>query len=296
MHEMREVLALERQTGTAPWIECFSSRSKVPKTRYRTFLGMGIHFLQQWTGINYFFYYGTTVFSSAKINDPFMTQLILGAVNVCTTFLAVYLVDWWGRRRPLICGAVWQAAWLLVFASIGIVDNHPSPTFSIVMIISACMFIASFAATWGPIAWVVMGETFALRTRAKQAALATASNWLGNFLIGLLTPYADYSISYYFGFILAGANIFAALLVWFYLYESTLLSLESVDIMYSINDLAPWESARWVPPGYVTRRERDEQHFRRMSISTAADMSSLTQEMVDMANKEVIANPKAAVV
>lgn len=115
-------------------------------------------------------------------------------------------------------------------------------------------------------------------------------------LIGLLTPYADYSISYYFGFILAGANIFAALLVWFYLYESTLLSLESVDIMYSINDLAPWESARWVPPGYVTRRERDEQHFRRMSISTAADMSSLTQEMVDMANKEVIANPKAAVV
>ncbi|GFP57875.1 high-affinity fructose transporter ght6 [Trichoderma asperellum] len=250
-----------------------SFASKVPKTRYRTFLGMGIHFLQQWTGINYFFYYGTTVFSNAKINDPFMTQLILGAVNV-----------------------LWQAAWLLVFASIGIVDHHPSPTFSIVMIISACMFIASFAATWGPIAWVVMGETFALRTRAKQAALATASNWLGNFLIGLLTPYADYSISYYFGFILAGANVFAALLVWFYLYESTLLSLESVDIMYSINDLAPWESARWVPPGYVTRRERDEQHFRRVSISTAADMSSLTQEMVDMANKEVVVNPKAAAV
>lgn len=142
---------------------------------------MGIHFLQQWTGINYFFYYGTTIFSSTKIHDPFMTQLILGAVNVCTTFLAVYLVDWWGRRRPLLYGALWQAAWLLVFASMGIVDDYTeSPTFGIVMIVSACMFIASFAATWGPIAWVVMGETFTLRTRAKQAALATASNWLGN--------------------------------------------------------------------------------------------------------------------
>lgn len=142
---------------------------------------MGIHFLQQWTGINYFFYYGTSIFTSANIRDPFMTQLVLGAVNVCTTFLAVYLVDWWGRRRPLLYGAVWQAAWLLVFASMGAVGKTAlSPTNSIVMITSACMFIASFAATWGPIAWVIMGETFALRTRAKQAALATASNWLGN--------------------------------------------------------------------------------------------------------------------
>ncbi|KAM0255250.1 hypothetical protein ACHAQJ_005958 [Trichoderma viride] len=292
MHEMREVLALERQRGNASWIECFSSSSKVPKTRYRTLLGMGIHFLQQWTGVNYFFYYGASIFASTKINDPFMTQLILGAVNVGTTFLAVYFVDKLGRRWPLILGALWQAAWLTVFASIGTASNYytTSATYGIVMILSACMFIASFAATWGPIAWVVMGETFALRTRAKQASLATASNWLGNFLIGLLTPFADYGMSYSFGYVLASANVIAALLVWFYLYESTLLSLESVDIMYSIHDLVPWKSARWVPPGYVTRLERDEKHFRRMSIS-AADISGLTQEMVDMVNEDVVVRP-----
>ncbi|KAL7942517.1 general substrate transporter [Trichoderma barbatum] len=279
MHEMREVLALERQTGSASWFECFSLKSKVPKTRYRTILGMGIHFLQQWTGINYFFYYGASIFAKANMKDPFLTQLILGAVNVGTTFLAVYLVDKLGRRWPLIIGAVWQAVWLLVFASIGAASHHsgPSSTFAAVMILSACMFIASFAATWGPIAWVVMGETFALRTRAKQASLATAANWLGNFLIGLLTPHADKGMSYSFGFILASANLAAAALVWLYLYESSLLSLESVDIMYSIHDLVPWESARWVPPGYVTRLERDEQHFRRLSI----------QEMVEMANRDV---------
>ncbi|PNP51372.1 hypothetical protein THARTR1_08022 [Trichoderma harzianum] len=278
MHEMREVLALERQSGTASWIECFSSRSRVPKTRYRTLLGMGLHFLQQWTGINYFFYYGTTIFSTAHIKDPFLMQLILGAVNVATTFLAVYLVDRFGRRWPLILGAIWQAVWLMIFASIGTATSHSSPssTYGVVMILSSCMFIASFAATWGPIAWVVMGETFALRTRAKQASLATAANWLGNFLIGFLTPHADRGLSYAFGFILASANLAAAAIVWMYLYESSLLSLESVDIMYSMHDIVPWESARWVPPGYVTRRERDEQHFRRLSI----------QEMVEMANKD----------
>ncbi|KAM6485948.1 general substrate transporter [Trichoderma sp. SZMC 28011] len=279
MHEMREVLALERQTGTASWIECFSLKSRVPKTRYRTFLGMGIHFLQQWTGINYFFYYGTTIFSTAHLKDPFLVQLILGAVNVATTFLAVYLVDKFGRRWPLILGALWQAVWLMIFASIGTATNHlksvPS-SYGVVMVLSSCMFIASFAATWGPIPWIVMGETFTLRTRAKQASLATAANWLGNFLIGFLTPHADRGLSYAFGYILASANLAAAAVVWMYLYESSLLSLESVDIMYSMHDIVPWESARWVPPGYVTRRVRDEQRFRRLSI----------QEMVEMANKD----------
>ncbi|PTB66849.1 general substrate transporter [Trichoderma citrinoviride] len=274
MHEMKEVLALEQQSGRASWAECFSGKAKVPKTRYRTFLGMGIHFLQQWTGINYFFYYGATVFASAKIKDPLMTQLILGAINVATSFSGVYFVDRLGRRWPLILGALWQSVWLLIFASIGAVSrrDESSPAFGIAMIVAACMFIASFAATWGPIAWVVMGETFALRTRAKQASLVTAANWTGNFLIGLLTPHADHAISYSFGFILAGMNLIAAAVVWLFLYESSLLSLENVDIMYSIQDLSPWKSAQWVPPGYLTRLTRDEQHFR--------------GEMVEMAGKD----------
>jgi SP family sugar:H+ symporter-like MFS transporter len=50
----------------------------------------------------------------------------------------------------------------------------------IAMIVATCMFIASFASTWGPFAWVVIGETFELSTRAKQASIATAGNWIGN--------------------------------------------------------------------------------------------------------------------
>lgn len=115
-------------------------------------------------------------------------------------------------------------------------------------------------------------------------------------MIGLLTPEAAKSIDLRFGFVLASANLIAGALVYFFLYESTLLSLESVDIMYSIHGLYPWESRGWVPPGYVTRRERDEEHFRRMSISAATNISSVTQEMVDMVNNDVVAKPKVAAV
>lgn len=110
-----------------------------------------------------------------------MVQLILGAVNVGMTVPGIYMTERVGRRWPLFLGALWQTAWLLVFASVGTaIDPAESQAVGVVMIVSACLFIASFAMSWGPLGWVVVGELFPLRTRAKQASLATASNWLGN--------------------------------------------------------------------------------------------------------------------
>ncbi|KAI6785489.1 High-affinity fructose transporter-like protein [Emericellopsis cladophorae] len=274
INEMRTILEKEQQVGSGTWLECFNPNTGVPKLVYRTLLGVGIHFLQQWTGVNYFFYYGATVFQSSGVDDPILVQLILGAVNVVMTLYGLWVVERFGRRWPLVIGAFWQSAWLVVFASMGTaIDVNNNSTAGIVMIVSACMFIASFAGTWGPIAWVVIGETFPLRTRAKQASLATAGNWLGNFMIGFLTPLAtdgvggSPGIGFAYGYVFAGTNFAAGLLVWFFLYESRTLSLENVDLMYGQKGLKPWTSHKWVPPGYVTRMERDTSAFRNMSVS-----------------------------
>jgi SP family sugar:H+ symporter-like MFS transporter len=286
MREMREILEKERSVGVGTWAECFIPRSNgVPKQVYRTILGISIHFLQQWTGVNYFFYYGATIFESAGIDDPIQTQLILGAVNVAMTFGGLYVVERFGRRWPLIIGGIWQAAWMAVFASMGTaLDPENNSTSGIVMIVAAAMFIASFAMTWGPIAWVVIGETFPLRTRAKQASIATAGNWLGNckpssfsslslfthdtnrtskVMISFLTPLATSGISYAYGYVFVGTNLAATLVAYFFLYESVSLSLENVDAMYSQPQLKPWTSRKWMPEGYLTRMDRDEEFFRR---------------------------------
>lgn len=75
-------------------------------------------------------------------------------------------------------------------------------------------------------------------------------------MIGLLSPLARDKIGYSFGFVFVGTNLAAALLVWFFLYESCTLSLENVDLMYGQEELKAWTSSKWVPPGYVTRRLR----------------------------------------
>jgi SP family sugar:H+ symporter-like MFS transporter len=179
-NEMQESIEQQKSAGQGTWAECFTGSSGIPRTVYRTMLGCALQFFQQWTGVNYFFYYGATIFKAAGIEDSILTQLILGAVNVAMTIPGLYLIERLGRRVPLVFGGLWQATWLLIFAIIGIVRPPTEyPTSGTVMIVCACMFIASFAATWGPFIWVVIGESFSLRTRAKQASLATACNWLG---------------------------------------------------------------------------------------------------------------------
>lgn len=278
MKEMRTILEKELMTAKGTWKECFvPQKNGVPKQVYRTILGVALQFLQQWTGVNYFFYYGATIFESAGIDDPIRTQLILGTINVAMTFFGLYVVERFGRRVPLFIGAIWQAAWLAVFAAMGTaVDPERSQASGIVMIVAAAMFIASFASTWGPIIWVVIGETFPLRTRAKQASLATAANWLGNFMLSFLTPLATDGISYSYGFVFVGTNIVAALVVYFFLYESVSLSLENVDYMYSQPEIKPRTSAKWMPPGYITRMKRDEKYF--------ADRNGVEDERTQAAN------------
>lgn len=184
--EMKNILGSQRQVGNSSWFECFRSSQNMPKVLYRTLLGVGIHFLQQWTGINYFFYYGVTIFQSAGYDKPILVQLVLATVNVLATFFGLWLVERFGRRWPLIVGALWQAGCLIVFASVGTTHKsklrsaHGLRWTSLVMMASVFSFISSFACTWGPITWVAARELFPLRTRAKQASMATAGNWFGN--------------------------------------------------------------------------------------------------------------------
>ena len=65
------------------WFKMFSG----PRMLYRIALGVALQALQQLTGANYFFYYGTVIFKATGINNSYVTQMILGGVNFGTTFL-----------------------------------------------------------------------------------------------------------------------------------------------------------------------------------------------------------------
>ncbi|KAG8694081.1 hexose transporter hxt1 [Ceratobasidium sp. 395] len=90
LREMQDSVKYEQSLSHAGWLDCFRPQRK---TLYRTLLGMSLQSLQQLTGANYFFYYGATVFNSVGIEDSFVTQIILGAVNFGCTFLGLYVME-----------------------------------------------------------------------------------------------------------------------------------------------------------------------------------------------------------
>lgn len=252
MAEMEHQILSEKAMPKASWLASFSPRGK---TLYRTILGFSLQMFQQLTGANYFFYYGATIFRAVGIDNSYVTQMILGVVNIVCTFPGLWFIERFGRRKPLIYGGLWQCAWLIVFGAVGSERDPNEKSIGAVLIVSACMFIAGFASTWGPGVWVATGEMFPTRTRAHQASFATAGNWGWNFLLTFFTPRITSAIGYRLGYVFAGCNLLAVAIVFFFYYESSNLTLEQVDDMYNDRATKPWTSGGWVPAGYSSRKE-----------------------------------------
>eukprot|EP00492_Amphilonche_elongata_P003551 TRINITY_DN38_c2_g1_i1.p1 TRINITY_DN38_c2_g1~~TRINITY_DN38_c2_g1_i1.p1 ORF type:complete len:255 (+),score=39.49 TRINITY_DN38_c2_g1_i1:275-1039(+) len=185
--ELAEVRAnheYEMRAGKATYLDCF--KGSIGK---RLFTGCALQALQQLTGVNFIFYYGTSYFSRAGFENPFTIQVITNTINVVTTLPGLYLVEKMGRRNLLLMGAIIMCISQFIVAIVGTIagtDNLPAQRAAIAFV---CFFIFGFASSWGPVAWVVTGEIFPLKVRAKALSMTTATNWLLNFVIAFITPY-----------------------------------------------------------------------------------------------------------
>jgi SP family sugar:H+ symporter-like MFS transporter len=70
----------------------------------RLITGCLLQGLQQLTGVNFIFYYGTSFFTNSGIQNPFIVTMITSSINVASTFPGLYLVETLGRRRLLFWG------------------------------------------------------------------------------------------------------------------------------------------------------------------------------------------------
>ncbi|KAL1963767.1 hypothetical protein VTN77DRAFT_7833 [Rasamsonia byssochlamydoides] len=246
--EIKQKYEEEVSRGNVTWGQMF----RAPRMLYRVVVGITLQALQQLTGANYFFYYGTTVFKGAGVQNSYVTQMILGAVNFGTTFLGLYFIQNFGRRKSLIGGALWMFICFMVFASVGhfsLDRENPENTRSagIVMVVFACLFILGFASTWGPMVWTIIAELYPSEFRARAMSLATASNWLWNFLLAFFTPFITSAIDFRFGYVFAGCLFLAAALVYFAVIEGKDRTLEEIDTMY-VMKVKPWQSSKFVFP------------------------------------------------
>ncbi|RMY31621.1 hypothetical protein D0866_07170 [Hortaea werneckii] len=246
------------------WMNCFrGSVFKSNSNLRKTILGTSLQMMQQWTGVNFIFYYSTPFLSSTgAIGNVFLISLIFTLVNVCSTPISFWTVEWLGRRPLLIWGAFGMLICQFLVAIIGvtvgfnhthenaagdtIANNIPAVNAQIAFI---AIFIFFFASTWGPGAWIVIGEIFPLPIRSRGVGLSTASNWLWNTIIAVITPYMvnqdEGNLKSNIFWIWGGLCTCAFVYAYFLVPETKGLSLEQVDKM--MEETTPRTSAKWRP-------------------------------------------------
>ncbi|KPM39388.1 putative glucose transporter rco-3 [Neonectria ditissima] len=253
-------------TWFGSWANCFKGSLWDSKSNLRrTILGTSLQMMQQWTGVNFIFYYSTPFLkSTGAIDNSFLISLIFTLVNVCSTPLSFWTVERFGRRTILIVGAfgmlVCQFLVAIIGVTVGFNKTHPDPNdadLSLADNISAvnaqiafiAIFIFFFASTWGPGAWIVIGEIFPLPIRSRGVGLSTASNWLWNTIIAVITPYmvgeTKGNLKSSVFFIWGGLCTCAFIYSYFLVPETKGLTLEQVDKM--MEESTPRTSGKWKP-------------------------------------------------
>jgi SP family sugar:H+ symporter-like MFS transporter len=187
--------------------------------------------------------------------------MITSAINVASTIPGMYAIDKWGRRPLLLWGAVGMCVSQFIVAMCGTFSTGQNDDGTIFVknlagqkaaVSFVCIYIFFFASTWGPLAWVVTGEIFPLKTRAKSLSMTTATNWLFNWAIAYSTPYlVDYgsgkaNLQSKIFFIWFGCCFLCIAFVYFFIYETKGLSLEEVDQLYDEVSVAS-KSKQWKP-------------------------------------------------
>jgi len=238
------------------WTACFRGNIMDGSSNLRrSILGIGIQGMQQLTGINFIFYFGTSFFQTlGTISNPFLTEIITTIVNVACTPISFYIIEKFGRRPILLAGATCMIFSQFLVAIIGttapnanvVGGNKPAVSAELAFI---CINVGMFAATWGPAAWVVVGEIFPLPIRSRGIGLSAASNWIWNCVIGVITPYLVSTDKANLGpkvfFVWGSTACLSLTFAYFLVPETKGLSLEQVDRMLS--ETNPRTSSKWVP-------------------------------------------------
>ncbi|GLI82198.1 hypothetical protein PoHVEF18_010605 [Penicillium ochrochloron] len=201
------------------------------------------------SGINAFVYYAPTFF--AELGQDYNMSLILsGIVNICQLVGAIPILlymDKIGRRKIAIYGALAMAIPHLIMA--GVVgkfnsswESHQAVArFGVALVY---IYVLAYALSYGPLAWVLPAEVFPSSRRAKGVGIATATNWLANFVIGTVVPQMLVSIGWgtflFFGVWCLIASVFSYFLV----PETSNKSLEQVAAVFGDNLQADEEDLR----------------------------------------------------
>ncbi|KAL1543231.1 Sugar transport protein 8 [Salvia divinorum] len=194
-----------------------------------------VQIFQQFTGINAIMFYAPVLFQTMgfKNDGALLSAVITGVVNVLSTFVSIVAVDKLGRRKLLLQACVQMLVCLvgsgvilqLHLKSAGSLDS----TLATIVVVLVCLFVMSFAWSWGPMGWLLPSEVFPIETRTAGFAFAVSTNMLLTFIIAqaFLSMMCHMRAGIFFFF--AAWVVVMGVFVWFLIPETKGIAIDEME-------------------------------------------------------------------
>lgn len=198
-------------------------------------VGILLSVFQQFVGINVIFYYSNVLWEAVGFSeaDSFLITVITSVTNIVTTLIAIASIDKFGRKPLLLVGSTGMTIALgvmaFVFGTAPVVNGVPQlGAMGPVALVAANVFVVTFGMSWGPVVWVLLGETFPNKIRGAALSLAAAAQWVANWLITVSFPsLKDVSLGLAYGFYFVCA-LLSLIFVWRFVRETKGMELEEM--------------------------------------------------------------------
>ncbi len=199
----------------------------LPGMRIALLIGVALAILQQVTGINVVLYYAPEIFKSTGLaaTDAINDTVIVGAVNLAFTLVAIWVVDQLGRKPLLLIASAGMGISLFLLGGAFILKKFEGPWVLILVLV----YVASFAVAMGPVVWVVMSEIFPTRIRGRAMSIATVCLWIACYGVSQLFPLMLERLEGYAFFVYASMCVVSFAFVLGCLPETKGRSLEEIE-------------------------------------------------------------------
>ncbi|MGA7409471.1 MAG: sugar porter family MFS transporter [Bryobacteraceae bacterium] len=148
-------------------------------------IGFLLAAFSQTSGITCLLSFLPEVFKSAGQNssDAFFQSVLVGAVNLAFTVLAIWLVDRAGRKTLILFGTCTQALALATVGCLYLVGGAGRGILAGLM-----AFVAGHAIGNGAVCWVIISEIFPTKVRGAAMSIATTAIWIFAYLANQFFP------------------------------------------------------------------------------------------------------------
>lgn len=204
----------------------------------RMVLGCFTMVMQQLSGVNGLGYYMPTLLTDIGLDGVESRGFTAGynTMYFISAFICLFVIDRAGRRPMLFAGSIGMTISYLMaaFSILGFQKNPDLETpLKRLTVSSFFIYYFCYGITYAKLPWVILSEIPSVSNRTAAAGAATATNWIGSFIVSQFTPPGVKNLNKWGFYFLFACFCLSYLPISYFFYPETMnRTLEDIDEMF----------------------------------------------------------------